>query len=527
MDRDVFEVRRADAAGRLGRLEVPRSEATVETPAMLPVVNPHLQAIEPDRLAAEFGAQMLITNAYILHTSEDLRDEALESGVQELLGFPGAIMTDSGSFQLAEYGEIDVDTAQILGFQDAIGSDIATPVDVPTPPDADRERAIAELAKTEEAIATARAYDAGNMLLTAPVQGGSYPELRERAAREAYATDLDIYPIGAVVPLLRSYRFADVVELVGAVKRGLGADAPVHLFGAGHPMMFALGVALGCDLFDSAAYALYAREGRYLSVGGTVRLEELTEFPCQCPVCNANTPRSLAETDQQTTERLLAEHNLHVTFGEMRRVREAIRRGELLELVEARARSHPAMLGGYRAALALTDLLEGTDPATSPRPFFYLSSESADRPEVWRHRRRLERLDVPESIVLVDPVIAEGLPMPTPWDHADVPLPRSVDGVDSGGPRWYVLPPFGPVPPPLLETYPVTAEVPDRRDKVALERAAEGVAALVRAHQPDLTLIHAQWPRHALERLPDGVTVLEHPPAGEEDSSATAPDPDQ
>jgi len=79
---------------------------------------------------------------------------------------------------------------------------------------------------------------------------------------------------------------------VRAAKRGLDPDAPVHLFGAGHPMMLALAVAAGCDLFDSAAYALMARDGRYLTVSGTEHLEDMEYFPCSCPVCASTRPRS-------------------------------------------------------------------------------------------------------------------------------------------------------------------------------------------------------------------------------------------
>ncbi|MFB6143141.1 MAG: tRNA guanosine(15) transglycosylase TgtA, partial [Halorientalis sp.] len=253
--RECFEVRDYDAAGRRGELTVPRAGVTVETPALLPVVNPHVRTVPPARLEAEFGAEILITNAYSLYGSEEYRDEALAEGLHDLYEFSGAIMTDSGSFQLAEYGQIDVDTREILAFQRDVGSDIATPVDVPTPPDADREATAAALATTQERLELAERVDTGEMLVNAPVQGGTYPDLRESAAAHAYGTDLDVFPVGAVVPLLNDYRYADLVEVVLAAKRGLGADAPVHLFGAGHPMTFALAVAMGCDLFDSAAYA--------------------------------------------------------------------------------------------------------------------------------------------------------------------------------------------------------------------------------------------------------------------------------
>ena len=69
--RDAFEIDTTDAAGRIGELEIPRAGVTVETPAFLPVVNPHVQTISPARLEDEFGAEILITNGYILHKSDD------------------------------------------------------------------------------------------------------------------------------------------------------------------------------------------------------------------------------------------------------------------------------------------------------------------------------------------------------------------------------------------------------------------------------------------------------------------------
>jgi 7-cyano-7-deazaguanine tRNA-ribosyltransferase len=485
--RSIFEFRDADAAGRVGRLEVPRRDLTVETPALLPVVNPNVQTLPPERLA-ELGAEMLITNSYIIQRTDDLRERALSEGLHELLGFDGAIMTDSGSFQLAEYGEIDVTTEEILEFQHAIGADVGTPVDVPTPPEADRETVAADLEVTEDRLETAEAFDAGEMLVTAPIQGGLYPDLREGAARNAYETTLDVFPVGAVVPLLNDYRFGDVVEVVTAAKRELGADAPVHLFGAGHPMMFALAVAMGCDLFDSAAYAIYARDDRYLTVRGTEHLEDLSYLPCECPVCAPRDPDAIRSMDDETRHTHLAEHNLYVSFGELRRIKQAIRRGNLLELVEERARAHPAMLSGYRALLDHAEQLERSDPATK-ETFMSLSNESAGRPEVVRHRERVARLSVPDSLLLTEgPEIA------------------SLDYAAS----WSVVPPFGPVPPALAQTYPLNPEVPERTDRDAQLAAARTVAKLVE-HDPDasVTLAHRGWHDDALAALPSGLELVD------------------
>jgi 7-cyano-7-deazaguanine tRNA-ribosyltransferase len=490
---DVFELRDADAAGRIGALRVPRAEKVVETPALLPVVNPHLQTVEPSRLETEFGAAMCITNGYILHRSDELREAALDRGVHDLLGFSGPIMTDSGSFQLAEYGEIDTTTPDILEFQHRIGADVGTPVDIPTPPDAGRERGEADLETTTERLAQAEAVETGKMLVSAPIQGSTHLDLRERAARAADSTTLDLFPVGAVVPLLNSYRYAETIEVVRAAKRGLGENRPVHLFGAGHPMTLALCVAAGCDLFDSAAYALYARDDRYLTVRGTEHLADLDSLPCSCPVCVTHTPDELRALAEEARETRLAEHNLNVSFAEMRRIRQAIRRGNLFELVEARARGHPAVLDGYRALLDHAPGLERSDPA-SKDAFFYLSAESARRPEVLRHHARLERLSLPDASV-GEVLLTEG------------------GRNDAFAACWRVVPPFGPFPRALSETYPLTAEAPDRTDAAAHEAAAEGVARLVVANpDSEFALAHRGWPESALALVPERVSLarLDH-----------------
>ena len=484
--RDHFEIRDHDGAGRIGRLEVPRAGVTVETPALLPVVNPNVVTIEPSRLREEFGAEMLITNSYIIHSTDRVRERALEEGLHDMLGFDGAIMTDSGSFQLAEYGDIDVTTEEIIEFQRQIGTDVATPVDVPTPPDVDRERAEGELATTKQALVDAEAAETGEMLVNAPVQGSTYPDLREEAGRHAAATELDVFPVGAMVPMMNAYRYGDMVEAVLGAKRGLDPDCPVHLFGAGHPMMLALAVACGCDLFDSAAYALMARDGRYLTVSGTEHLEEMEYFPCSCPVCADNTPAELRDRDDNETERLLAEHNLHVTFEELRRIKAAIRDGNLLELVDRRARGHPAMLDGFRTLLDEADQLERTDPV-SKGTFFYTSHEAATRPEVRRHHDRLARLEVPDRLLVTE--------SNAPSDH-------------DYGAVWRLKPPFGPYPKALSETYPLTAEVPERTDRAAEEAAAAGVASLAAAN-PDTEIVvgHDDWDDAALAVVPDRVEM--------------------
>ena len=338
-----FEQQHKDIAGRVGRLRV--GAKVVRTPALLPVINPHLQIVTPAEMHA-MGVEALITNAYIFYRSDRFRDAALERGLHAVLDFPGVIMTDSGSFQLSVYGDVEVGNRETLAFQQRIGSEIVVPLDLPTPPSADRETAEAELATTLARIGEAREIVGDAALLAAPVQGGLFEDLREQAGRAVSDGGAVIAPIGAVVPLMENYRYRDLVRVVLAAKRGLSPGACVHLFGAGHPAMFALAAAMGCDLFDSAAYALYAKEGRYLTVHGTLAVAELADLPCSCAVCRAHSADELRRSPER--ERLLALHNLAVTLAEIARIRQAIQDGTLWELVDERCRSHPRLLDGYR-----------------------------------------------------------------------------------------------------------------------------------------------------------------------------------
>lgn len=85
--------------------------------------------------------------------------------------------------------------------------------------------------------------------------------------------------------------------------------------------------------------------------------------------------------------------------------------------------------------------------------------------------------------------------------------PTSSDEFDDS---WRVEPPFGPFPRALSKSYPLTAEVPDRTDRAALEAAAEGVARLVEANpDTDMTLGHRGWPASVLECVPASVALID------------------
>jgi 7-cyano-7-deazaguanine tRNA-ribosyltransferase len=468
----IFEILDKDAGGRIGRLRTPHG--IVETPTVMPVINPNIQLIPPKEMRS-FGAQILITNSYIIYRKEELKSVALEKGLHGLLDFDGPIMTDSGSFQLSIYGSVEVTNEEILEFQQKIGSDIIVPLDIPTPPDVHYKRAEEELSITAERLEAARKLIQGEQLLAGPVQGSTYPELREKAASHLKDLKFEVYPLGAVVPLMEAYRYTELVDVIAASKKGLSPASPVHLFGAGHPMMFALAVALGCDLFDSAAYALYAKDKRYITVNGTYHVEKLNYLPCSCPVCSKYTAEELKKADN--SEELLGRHNLYVTFAEIRLIKQSIKDGKLLELVEQRCRAHPKLLDGLKELYTHSSWLEQLDPATKST-YFYCGPESASRPEVLRFGKRLERFSMEGSALI---------------------RTGSVKGEKEYDQLLTFKAPFGAFPVEMEEVYPFNAEVPKFPDYEALSTALSNTLKLIDLNpQAEFTFICEKEFKHPL-----------------------------
>ncbi|WP_407416333.1 tRNA guanosine(15) transglycosylase TgtA [Methanobrevibacter sp.] len=396
----MFEIKAKDMRGRVGVLKT--KHGNVKTPALMPVIHPRKQEID----VKKYGADIVITNAYLIYKDEDLKQKAIDKGLHKMINFDGPVMTDSGSFQLSVYGDVEITNKEVIEYQEQIGTDIGTSLDIPTAPFVEREKAESDLEITLERAREAVEFKKDNdieMLLNSVVQGSTFMDLRQKCARKLSELDADLYPIGAVVPLMESYHYRELVDVVMNSIMYLPDNTARHLMGAGHPMIFALAVAMGCDLFDSAAYILYAEDDRLLSTRGTFKLENLHEMPCSCEVCSKYTPDDLRAMPKKERRDLIAQHNLYVSFAELRLIRQAIHEGSLMELVEERCRAHPALLDAVRQLKNYNESFEEYDPRSKKSAFFYTGPESLGRPEVLRHHEKLRQMPKKRDLIILPP----------------------------------------------------------------------------------------------------------------------------
>ena len=120
MKRYLFEISKTDLAGRIGTIDT--NHGKIETPAYVPVIHPVKQTI-PSKKIKEIGFDLVITNAYI--TRNNYGDKAVKKGIHKIIDYDKGIMTDSGGYQVLEYGDVPVQPTEMAEFEQGIMTDFA------------------------------------------------------------------------------------------------------------------------------------------------------------------------------------------------------------------------------------------------------------------------------------------------------------------------------------------------------------------------------------------------------------------
>ncbi len=373
-----FEVKESDLLGRIGSLKV--DGKTLQTPYLFPVIHPVTQQVPTEELKA-MGFGGLMTNSYVLHSRR--KDEALREGIHKLLDFDGIFMTDSGGYQALEYGNLEVDYAAIASFQAGVGSDMAVTLDRPTGYPQTRLRAKETVEYSlKNARATLKEFGERETVWVGPIQGGLYLDLVRKSASALVEGGFRFLALGSPVQVMENYMFADLVNMIAAARGAIPYSAPLHLFGAGHPLTMSLAVALGCDTFDSASYIIFARAGRYMTRGGVMTLQSMKYLPCSCEVCSKTSVQAILEQDERERTRLLSVHNLLTLKAELDTCKEAIVEGRLWDLVEERSMAHPRLREAFVELSKFSKFLSAGTPTLKDKGLFVRSAEDLLRPEV-------------------------------------------------------------------------------------------------------------------------------------------------
>jgi queuine tRNA-ribosyltransferase len=363
-----FQLRQRDrrSHARLGQLRTAR--AVIETPAFMPVgsLGP-VKGLEPDDLHS-LGFRLMLNNAYHLYLRPGHKVVAEMGGLHSFTGWSGAILTDSGGFQIFSLARLCKVTDEGVTFQshidgsthfitpetaieieESLGADIIMAFDQCVALPASREAVQDGVRRTklwaERCQASRRRTD---QALFGIVQGGLDHDLRGQSARDLTALGFEGYAVGG---LSVGESKAEMHAMLDATVPELPEDKPRYLMGVGHPEDLIEGVSRGIDLFDCVVPSRHGRTGSLFTAGGRVvikqaqyvRDERPIDPDCGCPVC-ARYSRAylhhLYSVKEMLASRLNTIHNLWYFSDFMRRLRTAIAQGSFSEFRDAFYRSH-------------------------------------------------------------------------------------------------------------------------------------------------------------------------------------------
>jgi queuine tRNA-ribosyltransferase len=355
-----FALEARDGDARAGMLSTPHGE--VPTPVFCPVgTQATVKAVSPRDLH-DLGVKQILANAYHLHLRPGDELIAELGGLHQFVGWDRPILTDSGGYQvfsLAQRREVDADGVTFrshidgsehrftpesaIAIQENLGADFITCLDECAKPydydynlDAlERTHAWAERCK----VAKSRSDQA----LFGIVQGGIFPDLRERSARFLTSLGFDGYAIGGLSVGETKEEMHTILELVDDL---LPADRARYLMGVGTPQDLVECTARGVDMFDCVLPTRIARNGGVLTHTERLNISNAQfaddtrplEPGCTCYACTHFSRayiRHLNWANEILGHQLITIHNLHVMLTIARDIRRAILEGEFQEYREA------------------------------------------------------------------------------------------------------------------------------------------------------------------------------------------------
>ncbi len=322
-----FSVSAVDGGARTGRIVTPHG--AIATPAFMPVgTRAAVKAMAPDELWS-MGYTMVLANAYHLAIRPGAELIREMGGVARFMGFPGAVLTDSGGFQAMSLAKINsineegirfrshLDGAPLMltpesaiDIQEQLGADIMMALDECTPFPAEHRRALKSLELTARwAERSLAARKSTTQALFGIIQGSIFEDLRKTSASQITAIPFDGYAAGGLSVGEPKNAMLEMAALSASM---MPADKPRYLIGVGTPMAFTSTGAV------SIKQAAHARDSIPL------------DPDCECRPCRTHSRaylRHLYLSGEILAARALTEHNLHFFASLMRNCRDAIASG--------------------------------------------------------------------------------------------------------------------------------------------------------------------------------------------------------
>jgi queuine tRNA-ribosyltransferase len=354
-----FQILDRDTASRARRGLITTEHASIETPCFLPVgTRGAVKGVTFDLLEA-WDCRAVLANTYHLMARPGFELIERARGLHAFMGWPRAILTDSGGFQvmsLASRRRIKPEGVEFkspedgaalfltperaMELQAGFGVDIAMALDVCPPFPAEKSEVAEACRLTLDWARRSKAAYRGPGLLFGIVQGGTHEDLRRESAAGLSDLDFPGYAVGGVAVGESKEAIRRVTEETAAL---LPAAKPRYLMGVGTPADLLASVRSGIDLFDCVLPTRNGRMGHVYTRLGEIAIKHERfqsdlaplDASCGCPVCRRHSRsylRNLFVLKDFSAPMLLSIHNVFFYLNWMKEIREAISAGTLAPL---------------------------------------------------------------------------------------------------------------------------------------------------------------------------------------------------
>ena len=356
-----FTLEKCENGARAGIFHTPHGP--LPTPLFMPVgTQATVKALSPAELH-DCGCSCILANTYHLHLRPGdtlVRDAG---GLHRFAAWNGAILTDSGGYQVFSLRDISkisdegvlfrshidgsehfFSPAGVMEIEHNLGADIIMAFDECPPARAEPdlinravERTLRWAAECAEAHAKLSSHFGFPQALFGIVQGGTIEELRQRCARELVSMNFPGYAVGG---LAVGEDIGKTYETAGFTAALLPEDKPRYLMGVGMPADILECISRGIDLFDCVLPTRTARNGSAFTRTGKLNLRNAAftrafdrslDPGCGCFVCRDFSLaylRHLYMAGEILALRLLTFHNVHFYMELVKTAREKILEGK-------------------------------------------------------------------------------------------------------------------------------------------------------------------------------------------------------
>lgn len=350
----------------------------IPTPIFMPVGTlGTVKALSPQEVW-DMGYRLILANTY--HLSIRPGVELLEAmgGLCPFMGWPGALLTDSGGFQVMSLAKIRtiqedgvtfanhlngsklfLSPESAVALQDSIGSHIQMVFDECAPYPASPGEVKGAMERSMRWAKRAR--DARTPRTGAQfgiVQGGMDPHLRKQSAHDLLGIGFEGYAIGG---LSVGEPPALMRKVLGQTLPWMPKESPRYLMGVGAPEDLIDGVLLGVDMFDCVLPTRNARNGSVFVRSSahprariSIKNSQWRQDPapldpkCRCYTCQNFSKaylRHLFVSSELLVLRLLTLHNLQFLADLMADLRAALDTDnpwEKIQIIKAEYTASPA-----------------------------------------------------------------------------------------------------------------------------------------------------------------------------------------